>query len=49
MQQLSKPQRHIEHHILLFDSIRPDCAGVVPAMPGIDHDASNLQAQRAHQ
>ena len=44
---LSQPQRHVQAQIFLHQAGRPDGSRVVPAMSGINHDASNFQAQCA--
>ncbi len=49
LNEFSEPQRDIEAQIFLHQSGRSDGPGIVPAVPGIDHDAANLQAQRARQ
>ena len=47
-EQLAEPQRDIEDHILLFDAVGAERAGVMAAVTGIDHDASDLKPESAN-
>ena len=44
-QQSAQAQRHVEHNIFFFQTIRPQRAGVVAAVSGINHNAMNPQSQ----
>ena len=45
--QLADALRDVEHQFLLHQTVRTLRALVVPAVPGIDHDAAHLESQRA--
>ena len=49
LQQPAQAQSDVEHQILLHHPVRADGAGVVAAVSGIDHNASDLQSQRRGQ
>src|SRR5271170_2956258 len=48
LEQLAKAQRDIENDILLLNPIGAKRSGVVAAVAGIDDDAADLKAKRAH-
>ncbi len=49
MQELAQAERHVQHHVLLHNAARPQRARVMAAVARVDHDAADLQSQRAHQ
>jgi len=44
-----EPQRHIQAQVFLHQPGRANRSRIVPAVTAVDHDPSNLQAQRARQ
>ena len=47
LQQAAQPQRDVQHQVLLHQAVGADGPSVVPAMPGVHHDAADLQTQGA--
>src|SRR4051794_30010153 len=49
LQKFTEAQGHVQDNVFLFNAIGADGPGIMPAMAGIDDDASNLQSKRAYQ
>src|SRR5271157_6034411 len=47
LEQPAQAQRHIQHQVLLHQAVRADGPSIVTAMPGVNHDAANLETEGA--
>ena len=45
LDQRTEAKRNIQAKILFEKAMRPDCSGVITAMPGVNHDAADFQAE----
>src|SRR5512135_1737046 len=49
LKQLAEAKRDVENEIFFVQAVRADGTGVMPAMTGVNDDASDFEAQRADQ
>ena len=49
LDELAQAQGHIQAQVFFHQSRGADRAGIMAAVPGVDHDAADLQSQRARQ